>query len=280
MMQYKLNWLIQFFIFIFILLHQPQAFDFYFLLHINMYDIVSWDVILNLSFEWFQTISYMAERVVGSGSFGVVFQVRFYMICSMKQFFLSSFWNALILCSSFILLLLIHFPTFLGKMLRDRRNCGYKESPSRQAIQEPWAANHAPSWPPKCGRFEALFLFNDWKVWTISKFGSWVRSWDGSSCDQTLQQVEPENAYYICQTLHIPGMHLISILSFSKIVVFLLLKHFDSKLLHVICRYLGHYLTFIGALECVTETSNLKIFWYAMLIAILHSPPYVFLVVM
>lgn len=71
-----------------------------------------------------QTISYMAERVVGHGSFGVVFQVSFGS-CS---FFESLFYETL---SDRIFLLLS------GEMLGNWRNCCDKESSSRSEVQEP-----------------------------------------------------------------------------------------------------------------------------------------------
>lgn len=60
-----------------------------------------------------QTISYMAERVVGTGSFGIVFQVTFVLvsgrICNATSFFFP------------LLIKFIDLLTILGKVLGNRR---------------------------------------------------------------------------------------------------------------------------------------------------------------
>lgn len=80
-----------------------------------------------------QTISYMAERVVGHGSFGVVFQVSFISLSPLCSVVYDHF-------SISRLSLIPLFFTFLddsGEMSRDRRNCCNKESSTRSEVQEP-----------------------------------------------------------------------------------------------------------------------------------------------
>lgn len=95
--------------------------------------------------------------------------------------------------------------SFIGQVSWNRRDGSYKKGSSRQKIQEPWAANDAGSWPPKCCGFKALFFLKDWEGGALPQLSSWVCTGDCSSCHQTLQQDEPTNALDICKTVHVPG---------------------------------------------------------------------------
>lgn len=71
---------------------------------------------MGVSILQLQTISYMAERIVGTGSFGIVFQVT-------NQFHLLAFFK--LRCYYFSL---DNFEKFhIGKMLGDGGDCCYKE---------------------------------------------------------------------------------------------------------------------------------------------------------
>lgn len=73
-----------------------------------------------------QTISYMAERVVGTGSFGIVFQV-----CTINMLLLLQLSDprSFIPCK-----LYLWFELFSGKVLGNWRDCGYKEGVAGQAV--------------------------------------------------------------------------------------------------------------------------------------------------
>lgn len=71
-----------------------------------------------------QTISYMAERVVGTGSFGIVFQVGWVFVFPVAVLVLVCLWNTMMTDDSFL----------SGEMLGNWWDCGHKEGFTGQKV--------------------------------------------------------------------------------------------------------------------------------------------------
>lgn len=146
-----------------------------------------------------QTISYMAERVVGQGSFGVVFQVasRFqtppliWLIIFSEQ---STNFFTWITCVPYV-----------GKVFGDGWSSGHKEGASRQEVQEPRAANHAATRPPERDRSETLLLLDNREGRALPQLGTRVHARDGSPSCEALQQDGAAYAAVIREALYVSG---------------------------------------------------------------------------
>lgn len=115
----------------------------------------------------------MAERVVGTGSFGIVFQVRITEVIISKVITPTK----LYLLSRISLLQPLGCVLFclkLGKVLGDWGGSGYKEGLARQTVQKSGTAINARDGSPKCNFLEALFLLYNKQRRAFSELGDGI----------------------------------------------------------------------------------------------------------
>jgi len=131
----------------------------------------------------------MAERVVGTGSFGIVFQVKINEVINFKV--ISRFMMSLMSSISYFFTPPGCVSIFLiwntGKVLGDWWGGGYKEGFARQAVQKSWTAVNARDGSPKCNFLEALFFLYNKQRRTFSELGHGVCPWDDVPSSKTLQ---------------------------------------------------------------------------------------------
>lgn len=103
-------------------------------------------------FTFLQTISYMAERVVGTGSFGIVFQV--YEMISLAYLIFAIPENTIYLLECGFILAC----SFAGKVLGNWGDCCHQEGLAGQTVQESRVTIDALNGSFQCYIFEALLL--------------------------------------------------------------------------------------------------------------------------